>query len=249
MRWYHHDRLKAMLGEALGKGATRLAPTTWEWDISGDCEKPHLTEMRSRPDPRTQQGDLWKRGGRTLVVPDDGHTIHCDLWTRCRKCPRCLDQRRKLWAARARQETKTSSRTWFGTLTLSPEEQALALYRGQRYAKSRGLEESDDILTRHRGVTPDLSRYLKRLRKESGARFRYLLVCEAHKSGMPHYHMLVHEQSDLYPIREAVLSHQWKLGFCRWRLVKDATQAAYLTKYLSKSAQSRVRASQHYGGS
>lgn len=106
--------------------------------------------------------------------------------------------------------------------------------------------EMEQFQYRHWAICPELTKYLKRVRKESGVKLRYLLVAEAHKSGAPHYHLLIHE-AGLAPVRHAVLSRQWKLGFSKYNLVKDNRAAFYVTKYLAKSALARVRASQGYG--
>jgi hypothetical protein len=96
-------------------------------------------------------------------------------------------------------------------------------------------------------ASPDITNWLKRIRKNSGATLRYLLVCEAHKSGLPHWHVLIHEYQG--KVVKAKLEAAWRNGFSHFRLVPttDIRTAWYVTKYLSKSALARVRASQHYG--
>ncbi len=79
---------------------------------------------------------------------------------------------------------------------------------------------------------------------------RYLLVAEAHKSGLPHYHMLISEFEESRPVRARHLKTNWRLGFSDVKLVAqdDGTRpAAYVAKYLAKSAIARVRASVGYG--
>lgn len=148
-------------------------------------------------------------------------------------------------------------RTWFGTLTLRPQEHFAALSRVRnRMAKSG--EDFDTLSEEARfsalsgEIGKDITLWLKRVRKESGARLRYLLVSEAHKSGLPHFHCLVHEVSAEGPVAERTLRKQWKLGFAQFKLVAqgDETKTArYVTKYITKSAITRVRASQGYGQS
>ena len=41
---------------------------------------------------------------------------------RCRKCDGCLAHKARLWIARGVDEIKASTRTWFGTLTVRPED-------------------------------------------------------------------------------------------------------------------------------
>lgn len=169
---------------------------------------------------------------------------------RCRKCSTCLYARAKYWREAAMREMLLSTRTWFGTLTLTPEEHANCAYAAM---SAVGVEEfgrlslNEQLPLRHRHVSRSLTLALKRLRKRMGANaFRYLLVCEAHKSGLPHYHALLHEVRSDHPIRKSVLNDFWPLGFSQWRLAKPEA-ARYVAKYLSKAAQARVRASQRYG--
>lgn len=76
---------------------------------------------------------------------------------------------------------------------------------------------------------------------------RYLLVQETHKSGLPHYHLLLHESSDI-PVKHALLTDAWTAGFSKFKLVGDDQRAAfYVVKYLTKANAARVRASLGYG--
>ena len=66
-------------------------------------------------------------------------------------------------------------------------------------------------------------------------------------SGLPHYHLLVHEQAP-GATEERVLRQEWStLGFSKFRLVHDERGASYAAKYLAKSTAARVRASKDYG--
>lgn len=178
-----------------------------------------------------------------------------ELETRCRKCGPCLRFRAAQWRRRCEAELKRSVRTWFVTLTLSPQQHFEALCRASLRLAGEG--ESFDALSserqfaeRHREINPELTKWLKRVRKQSGAAFRYCLVAEAHKSGLPHYHLLISELDEARPLRAAVIREQWTLGFSQARLVAktdEAAHASYAAKYLSKSAAARVRASKGYG--
>lgn len=172
---------------------------------------------------------------------------------RCRKCGACLRHRGRLWTARAMDETASSLRTWFGTLTLSPEEAFRMKLRAMRTLKRSACIEWDTLDADEQfqaicaEVAPELTKWLKRVRKQSRATIRYLLVTEAHKSGLPHWHFLMHEHEGAVSAR--VISDQWRLGFSHRKLVppEDMKAAAYCSKYLSKSALTRVRASAGYG--
>lgn len=157
-----------------------------------------------------------------------------------------------MWYARAITETMQSTRTWFGTITLHPDAVHQGLIRARRQSARAGLiwEEMtphEQFRELHKQNGLELQLWLKRVRKQSKATFRFLLVAEAHKSGLPHYHCLIHEQDGGGVVRHAVLSQQWTKGFTNFKLVTDAKQAGYLCKYLSKSALARVRASKLYG--
>lgn len=236
MDWY---QVRSLMLVALQCGGRRNGLSSVEWDVSGNCQSPVPRWIHARPfagDPRSGR----KTG------------LEVSLTVRCRKCDPCRAKRRILWAARARQETRAAYRTWFGTITLRPEEQ----YRFLTVARSRadrrtenfdGLPYWQQFTLRHQAICPELTKYLKRIREESGAPLRYLLVAEAHKSGAPHYHMLVHETDPDKQVRHRTLSEQWGLGFTQWKLITEPRQAVYLCKYLSKSNAARVRASLRYG--
>lgn len=171
--------------------------------------------------------------------------------TRCRKCPECLSHRRRLWSARASDELKASHRTWFATLTIRPDERFIASMHAASLADAAGhgswasmtAENQFRYLVKH--LNREIDRFLKRVRK-NGAPFRYLLVSEAHKDGFPHFHLLIHEAA--LPLTKRLLESNWRLGFSQFRLVGNDTRSAfYVCKYLSKSAQTRVRASKRYG--
>lgn len=169
---------------------------------------------------------------------------------RCRKCATCLYARGLYWRKAAEREMLLAHRTWFGTLTLTPEEHAKAGYAAMArvgVSTFNELTASEQFALRHEAVSRSLTLAFKRLRKRVGVNaFRYLLVCEAHKSGLPHYHALVHETRLDAPIRKSVLNDFWPLGFSTWRLAKPEA-ARYVAKYLSKAVLARVRASLRYG--
>lgn len=178
-----------------------------------------------------------------------------DMEVRCRKCAACLAARGHLWRIRAQEEIALSHRTWFATFTLSPESHARVLNKILLEASRTGnpwlesdIAPEELFLERHREISGEFTKYFKRLRKQ-GHRFRYLLVVEAHKSGLPHYHALLHDCSITKPLVHRAIGAQWPLGFYQAKLVPtgDLRAVNYCTKYLMKSAISRVRASAGYG--
>lgn len=251
---FHLREARAIARRALQGGGALVTPTQVAWDVSSTCSSPRAIEVVSKLDPRE---DWW-----------EDKPIHTAIQVRCRRCAACLRARAAYWRRRAVGEINTSQRTWFGTLTLSDTEQIKYLYRAQLGAKRRGVsweapvkrvygESPDDFARRCnaerfqrvvRAIAPDITKWLKRVRKESGAKLRFLLVAEAHKSGRPHFHILVHEAFGSMPIRKRTLDGQWKLGFSQFRLVAEGDRAAsYVTKYLTKTVLARVRASIGYG--
>jgi len=91
----------------------------------------------------------------------------------------------------------------------------------------------------------EVTKWLKRVRS-TGARFTYLMVVEAHKSGLPHVHLLIHDQA---ATTYRALTAAWRLGFAHAKLVEGVSGPRYVTKYLVKSMMARVRSSLNYGRS
>lgn len=247
---------------AMAGGGRMLGPTEFLWNVSGRCEAPVTRTFESGPyrgmsteqwDPRsfsTGRRPRWR--GKVSFKPKIVHGMTVHLETKCRRCRRCLKEKRAMWSARARAETLYSSRTWFGTLTLSADKHLLMINRARAKCARNGddfdlLSEGARYSAEHREIISELTKYLKRIRKASKCQLRYLLVGEAHKTGLPHYHMLVHERLDGGTIGKRTLDEQWPWGFCKWRLVSTLEEASYVTKYLTKSDLARVRASIAYG--
>lgn len=258
----HIKDLARLLAAALYDGAERVSATTFRWNCAGKCEAPVHFTLEGRA-PAWLEFDAW--GGvhyvhhtHPKVAPmnypnvHDGKVLFIDMEAKCRKCAWCLKRRASEWSIRARHEIRASARTWFGTLTLRPEEHFLAVCRAEARAKQRGtrwaeLSPSEQFKARHSAISSELTKWLKRIRKESRAQLRYCLVAEAHKSGLPHYHVLIHECTLGGTIRERTLRTQWKLGFSKFKLVEDSGAAWYVAKYLAKASEARVRASGSYG--
>lgn len=256
-----------ILREGLAHGSAEPGPNgtvSWTVKVSGDCRSPRVVQLTGHM-PRSI-GDMigappeWREiqpGAKQRVepgytwVPGQRSYRALDLWVRCRTCDLCLRQRSRLWRNRAKVEIAISARTWLGTLTLNPSEQYRLGLLAMSHARSRAVEISsvtDEELFSRKCVEfgRHITLYLKRVRKVSGAKLRYLLVFERHKTGLPHAHMLVHETSIDQPVRHAVLKEHWRLGFSDFKLA-DQKAAGYVSKYLSKSMLARVRASLRYG--
>lgn len=228
---------------ALQGGGELRSPTEAEWNIAGRCERPVSIQ---------QDGFGHHHGTGKETKWEPGRTLAMSV--KCRQCPQCLRERRLLWGNRAVQEYRASSRTWFGTLTIAPENRYrfLALTRQRldaQHCDLAGLTPRQQFAEVHKTTGPVVTEYIKSLRgsRKSALPFRFLLTVEPHKDWTPHYHMLVHEVTDLHPVRKAILDGRWKHGFSQWRLVLDNKAAFYAAKYLGKFSMARVQASKNYG--
>lgn len=218
---------------------------TVEWDIGGKCLSPVRVELHGR----ASEGNI-KMVNVTAV---DNRPAFVEMDVRCRRCENCLKQRAYMWSNRCRVEWRDAPRTWLATLTLAPEQYARLLSVARVSLARQGcdleaLPEPERWLAVEKFGFEDVQLWLKRIRKATAAPLRYLAVTEAHKSGVPHWHVLLHEQSAEKPLRYKSLKGSWSLGFDSYTLVQDARGASYVAKYLAKELRARVRASLRYGG-
>lgn len=256
-RSYHRLEVVHRLAlRAMQAGCRRLSVATFEWDVSGNCQSPVNREMIGRVDrdhvltfrggvPHVTRGVPRRRQIRSMTV-----IMIC----KCRKCENCLRKRSAHWAMRAESEIRQAARTWMATFTWSPQAQYLLALRARKRATAKGLAyqfatdglspEEFRMVAEEAGA--DITLFIKRLRKGAKARLRYLLVCEAHESGLPHFHALIHETA-MSAVTHKLLTEQWPHGFSKFKLVENVSAARYVAKYCSKSAQARVRASSGYG--
>lgn len=229
---------------ALDNGG-RITPTLIANPGAGDCSSPiHIERKVLRVRSSKLDGDF--------IGPERVATIEYEA--RCRRCDACLKQRARQWAFRARQELRLADRSWFGTLTLSPDQHFRAMIQAESRLRAGG-ERFEDVnpdaqfQLRNQQIQREITLWVKRVRKVSGAKLRLLCVAEAHKTGLPHYHVIVHQCGDGPPILWKHLSGQWKLGHSKFNLVPEGDEGAafYVTKYLTKSSLAKVRASVRYG--
>lgn len=225
-------------------------------DLSGRCDDPVNTIVEGALPEMGVPGRYRTQSNAKHRDHTEGH-LSVSFLVPCRRCGPCLRQRAWRWATAAEREITRAAahgrRTWFGTLTLSPQSHFEMLLRAERHAGHQVEGTEDEFALRHAAVSRELTLALKRIRKRKGGSnaFRYLLVAEKHKSGLPHYHMLLHEQEAT--VLKSELNGFWPWGHSQWRLVRLENEPAgkparYIAKYLSKSAEARVRASQDYGG-
>lgn len=250
-RMLHHDRMVNLFIRALHGGARRVSQSRLEWDCAGDCSAPYPTEVVGRP--RDPGAGLFRQSRWHTFTGGRG-TLCVVIKTRCRNCDNCRKARAAEWRYRTREELRRAARSWFGTLTLSPVAHYRMMSEARHYAASRAIPwntlSADERFKRVASTSlKEVTKYIKRVRKQSGVPLRYIVVTEQHKSGLPHFHMLVHEV-ELKPVTHKILSSQWTLGFEKWRLVPigDEGSARYVTKYLTKAqVRMRIRCSEHYG--
>jgi hypothetical protein len=241
-----HGVISRMVIGALPRGMTRLSMSRFEWDVSGNCEKAVTVEMTGRP-----AADWLARLRYVTIARGTQTSLIVELRTPCRKCRVCLRRRMKMWAARAMHEVRQANRTWFATFTLTPAAHYNMQCRAIAHAESRAIPTaeltSEDLFTRQSGeVEKELTLWFKRLRKNVPSHgIRYLLVRERHKSGLPHWHALIHECGEV-PISYRMLD-TWPHGHAKYKLMQDERAAFYVAKYLGKSHDGRVRASVRYG--
>lgn len=232
------------------------------WDASNRCEAPkHLLFVQHKrnvkgTDHLTRRGD-YEPDGRVIRPAVTVRALGIHVLVPCRRCPRCSRvlkrMREQEWTRKATLELGAAFRTWFGTLTIRPEERYRAELTARQRAQDEGLlwEEiaaSDQFTRVHMVYSAEITRFYKRVRKNSRALLRHLTVCEQHKDGAHHYHVLIHETSSAR-VQWKVLTKAWELGFSSFKLVPeyDLKSALYVCKYLSKESSQRVRCSTHYG--
>lgn len=188
---------------------------------------------------------------------DELKAMEVSMLAPCRKCKKCLQFRQLKWRERAIYEIGRANRTWWITLTFSPQHLAHVLME----AKTAEHKDIEPAAYRH------VQRFLKRLRKylwkhrdrildedgkETGANwaeFRYLGIYErGKKHGRSHYHLFLHE-TGTRPVLKELIERTW-VSNVHARLVRseDARRrASYVTSYATKSFDIRPRASSNYG--
>lgn len=233
---------------------------SFEWDISGKCERPIRLPLTGRAE-----------GKRTMIA---------DLTVRCRRCDPCGRQRFMQWRERALNSEQRAFRTWFVTLTFRPAEHFKHEVRASRLYEERDsgkwANASEEVKFRHLSDMEyrEVQKYWKRLRK-AGCKIDYLTVVEKHEGshdyearpgvksganrGRPHFHALIHERPQRPGVVRNVramrhlLRSEWGNvsegnGICDVQLARDArATSSYVAKYITKNPGCRVRASARFG--
>lgn len=213
-------------------------------DYAFTCSNPVNIELTG-----TVEAKRTRRHGVHRTVTKGNTPLFLDLKARCRKCPECLAAKRWHWCARALAETASCERTWFVTLTINPVNRSRFTAITERRLSKGGTRRADITDARwfaenSKSIAIEITKMLKRVRKNTGARMTYILVTEAHKDGSPHFHLLIHEKQG--SIAKLDIQGQWPYGFSKVVLA-DKSRAYYVTKYVTKNSLARVRASLRYG--
>lgn len=240
------DSVRRLAAHALTYGAHRPSLGLIEWDVGAYCDEPVTVEVVGR--------GYGSRGFN--VNPGTLAVILTGL--PCRKCVRCLRVRRAQWSDRALKELARADRTWFCTFTLKPEVhhatfiEQLARKTSKNWLDADFDEQQREFALRCQGGLSLVTKFWKNLRKpqagEEPIRIKYLVTCERHISGLPHFHALIHERAGTCTYRR--LASRWtRYGFMKANLVDVHSKAArYVTKYVAKDMLGlRIHASERYG--
>lgn len=266
MRYLPLETVYRLAHRALANGGQRRSLAHVHWDISSQCEAPHELVLVGRP--YVDKPD--RRQPMTVTL-----SVRCKKCERCLRLRRWSwanrAQEEMRLASRTWFGTFTLEPEWRDRMFARAGRRLLGRktetgWTGRNIYSLSPVEQFAEI---HREISREFTLMFKRIRKGGSlvpkwnaeareyrlspappAKLRYLLVTEAHKDGFPHYHALVHEVA--VPITARVLSAHWKLGFTNFELVDSSTgdnrkAVNYVTKYLTKSNEARVRASLRYG--
>lgn len=263
--------------DALDGGARQLNVASLAWNIGGKCERPVYREHvgrtqrskvvwihRQRNSHDRQTLELWTR---------------CRKCQPCLKARSYYWRMKAVSEVQASARTWFVTLTLNPAEHVRAQYMACLRLAGQSRDWD-DLSSAEQFRERHNSISPTLTLWMKRVRKAAatdhrqaarkaencpatrGVRcachpladfsvpFKYALVAEAHKTGLPHYHLLISESDDAKPLRARHIKESWRSGFSNVKLVaqEDRNRAvSYVCKYLSKSALARVRASVGYG--
>lgn len=211
---------KLMVDAALRAGGT-FTGNTVVYPASGDCTAPVYREIAMR-DKQLQ-------------------LVTVEMSVRCRTCHKCLKARAAKWRIRALEEFQIAERVWFGTFTFQPHLQFIAKAEASVTPGFPQMNEYEQYRAVDAKLYKHVQLFFKRVRKNSGAHLRYILVSEQHKSGAVHFHALLFQVGEI-PITWRVLADAWTYGFSTFKLA-DSKAVHYVVKYLTKARGTRVRAS------
>ena len=139
----------------------------------------------------------------------------------CGRCPGCLRNRQNEWVFRLNEEMKISPFSYFFTLTYRDNDLPCEIC---------DVEMKLNIPTLSRR---DIQLFLKRLRKNTGKKFKYHIVGEYGPDTLrPHYHGLIFSQEQLSLID---MNKAWQHQDLVYKVFENChgrDAAGYVTKYL-----------------
>lgn len=160
--------------------------------------------------------------------------VYESLVLSCGKCLNCRKKVAREWAVRAYHESLCHERSCFVTLT----------FRSECMPKDEALDKKT------------LQRFIKRLRKNTGIKFRYFACGEyGENRGRPHYHGVLFgidfDDKELVSYKNGnalytskTLQKSWKYGFVTVGSVSYAS-CRYVASYVMKRCQTREEALYH----
>ncbi len=262
---------------ALDRGALQTNSASLAWNIAGKCEAPVYREHVGRT-PTSKV--LWihrqkvSHDRQTLEM-----WTRCRICNPCLKARSYYWRTKAVSEVLASARTWFVTLTLNPAEHVRAHYAACLRLSGQKRDWD-DLSAAEQFRERHNAISPMLTLWMKRVRKvaatdhrqaarkaescpasrgqrcgchplaDFSAPFKYVLVAEAHKSGLPHYHLLISESDEARPLRARHIKGSWRCGFSDVKLVaqEDRNRTVnYMCKYLAKSALARVRASVGYG--
>lgn len=152
-----------------------------------------------------------------------------DFLSRCGKCGPCVRLKKWLKTNRIELEMKSAHGAWFCTLT----QVQFELDDGRKF----GVMTYENV-----------KKFLKRLRKNTGAEIKFVMAEELHRSGVRHWHaILMHRGTVSKRQLEAAWAGDDLAGHCMVRRINGRGAARYVMKYIGKDEAYIVRSSIHLG--
>lgn len=220
---------KIGINEKSGKPRYKICPlnTAYVWRFK-DTETWYCKELYFLDfEGKKQLCDMTSIFNPRTVVSNESIEIPCG------QCIECRLAYSRMWAERIMLEAKNHVNTWFVTLT----------YNDDNLPDNfSGMPEFENL---HSLYPQDMTKFLKRLRKNSGQKFRYYYAGEyGSKTGRPHYHMILFgfDFDDLKLYKRTsfgdlstseFFEKTWGKGFCTIARCTFET-AAYTARYVMK---------------
>jgi len=194
----------------------------------------------TKPKTAYWSGHLNGNGNQYLVFDKNKSMFGIEQTIPCRGCIPCRINHAAQWGRRAMDENRFHEESFFGTFTYSPENLPV-----------NGTLNSEDF-----------QKFMKRLRKNTGAEIRYLQCGEygdkeqpGYKFGRPHHHALIYgwrpgdeevkeESEGILTYSSEILDEYWSNGITTTGDLTEAS-AQYVSQYVMKKIGGQL-ADDHY---